>query len=296
MSETYLSCTLTTPDPTKREKTAHNLRRDCARPALILNTCQRLEVFAREGVEIPDADSVCEPSVEAKLIRRIARIACGLESRILGELEILGQVRQAYKDFHIRFGKEDPKLDRIFQEALALARKARRVSGIDQNLTGLAALTARRILDTVPPDAPVTIIGSGSIAQGVARYLGKRSKLPVRISSRCPENAFKLAAAIGAFSSGLDELAHTLTDARVIVTATAAPHPILYSAHVPHRDVPQLIIDLGEPPDCDSSLRQRPDVNYVGLLDIEALAQSNTEERKARANVAGRLIDQATGF
>jgi len=296
MTDTFIACTLTSSDASIRELTAHDLRRECARPALILNTCQRLEAFGRQGFDIPHPDSVCETSVELHLVRRLARIAAGLESRILGELEILGQVRQAYKEFHLRFGKDDPKLDRLFQDALSLARKARRISGIDRNLTGLAALTARRIIGHVPADAPVTIIGAGSVAKGVARYLGKRSKLTVRISSRCPENAMRLAAEIGAFSSGLDELAHTLCDARVIVTATAAPHPILYSAHVPHLATPQLIIDLGEPPDCDPALRMRPDIEYVSLLEIESLAQTNTDERRDRAKVAARIIDEATGF
>lgn len=300
MVASLIACDIRISEPTAREVLAVRLRSDCADPVLVLNTCQRLETFGRVAVssveDLEDLQVQCEAQAAAAVVRRLARIAAGLESRILGELEILGQVRQAYKEFSARFGKEDPKLDRLFQKALALARKARRESGIDQNVTGLAALTARRVIASVPEDATVTIVGSGSLAKGVARYLGKRSKLPVRVSSRCPENAMKLAMEVGGFSSGLEDLVPMLADARVIVSATAAPHPLIFSEHVPPRAGGRLILDLGEPPDCAEEVRVRKDIEYVGLLEIEAMAQTNTADRVERAAVAARLIDEATGF
>ena len=114
-------------------------------PVLVLDTCQRIELF---GAPVP-------AYAEAYLTRywedqdafeRLARIAAGLESRVLGELEILGQVRQSYKHFHKNREDEWISLDRIFQDALALARKARKESGIDRNLTSLSGLAARRYL------------------------------------------------------------------------------------------------------------------------------------------------------
>jgi glutamyl-tRNA reductase len=230
---------------------------------------------------------------EEDAIRYFARIATGLESRILGELEILGQVRQAYKDFHQKYGQEDARLDRIFQKSLALARKARRESGIDQNLTGLAALTAQRIIQSVPDNATVTIIGSGPIAKAVARYLGKRTSMPVRVSSRCPENAMKLAMEIGGFASGLDELIPMLKDADVVVSATAAPHPLIYNHHIQASDHSKLIIDLGEPPDCAKEIQERSDIQYIGLIQMESHANSNTLERQNRAKKAAEIIASA---
>lgn len=290
MSDPLIACTLEIPDPESREYFALRLREQSDAPLLVLNTCQRLETYGRNIPPNIPPDVLGGAIGEERAIRHFARIAAGLESRILGELEILGQVRQAYKHFHQRFGKEDARLDRLFQQAIALARKARRQSGIDTNLTGLAALTARRIIESVPDDAPVTIVGSGSIARGVARYLGKRSRLPVRVSSRCPENAMRLAVEIGGFASGLDELAPMLCDARVVVTATAAPHPLIYNRHLPERTGSKLVIDLGEPPDCAPEIRNRADIDYVGLLDMESHARTNTDERKRRAERAADII------
>lgn len=293
MSPPLIVCDLNIPDPTQRESLARGLRSRAEAPLMVLNTCQRLETFGRAfPCHIGDGVS-CNPVSEREIIRRLARIAAGLESRVLGELEIMGQVRDAYKQFQERFGKDDPKLDRLFQKSLALARKARRESGIDRNLTGLASLTARRIMSSVPEDAPVTIVGSGSLAKGVARYLGKRSKLPVHVSSRCPENAMRLAMEIGGFSSGLDELAPMLAHARAVVTATAAPHPLLFDHHLPPLSGGRLVIDLGEPPDCAEEVRSRRDIEYVGLLDVEALAQTNSEARRERAKIAEAVIENA---
>lgn len=259
---------------------------------LVLNTCQRLETFGLAAPVATTADDVVEVEQARDAFRRLARIAAGLESRILGELEILGQVREACKSFSEVYGKDVPELDRLFQDALSLARRARRESGVDRNLTGLASLAARRIIETLPEEAPVAIIGSGSIAKSAARYLGKRSSLPIRVSSRCPENAMKLAMEVGGFARGLDDLAPLIDGVSAVLTATAAPHPLLYDHHLkPSTGAPTLIIDLGEPPDCSPELQVRKDVQYIGLLEVESWAKDNEAERARRAVVAEQIID-----
>jgi glutamyl-tRNA reductase len=290
MDDALIACTLEIPEPQTRERWAKHLRTDLKHPMLVLNTCQRLETYGRQRPEGIPEDIEIKCMEEEEAIRYFARIATGLESRILGELEIMGQVRQAYKDFHQKYGKTDARLDRMFQKGIALARRARRESGIDQNLTGLAALTARRIIESVPDTAPVTIVGSGSLAKGVARYLGKRTRMPVRISSRCPENAMRLAIEIGGFSSGLDELIPMLQEADVVVSATSAPHPLIYNHHLPETGRQKLVIDLGEPPDCALEIQQRSDIEYIGLMQMESHANTNTLERQRRAELAAAII------
>ena len=259
------------------------------RPLLILDTCQRLEVFACPRVDIPQLQTSPQWR-DAVAFERLARIAAGLESRILGELEILGQVRSAYKHFRKSLRSDCCVIDRIFQDALALARRARRESGIDRNLTSLAGLTARQIIERIPDAAPVAVVGSGSIASSVARYLAKRGSSPVRITSRCPERAMTLALKVGGFGAGLDDLHHQLDGVAGIVTATAAPHPVLYPEHIKKAARPLTIIDLGVPPDCDENVQSLEGVHYQGLEAIEAKAQINTEERRQRAEIAARII------
>lgn len=258
-------------------------------PMLILNTCQRLECWgftepATRGLRVRSRFSAIEA------FERLARIAAGLESRILGELEILGQVRNSYKSFREDGGMSHAKLDRIFQDALSLARKARRDSGIDRNLTSLGALASRELMSRVPATAPVAVVGSGSIAASVARYLSKRGEHPIRVSSRCPENAMELAMKCGGFGAGLDQLSHLLDGVEGIVAATAAPHAVIYEHHLAGAKRPLTIIDLGEPADCAPGVRGLDGVTYIPLIEVEERAQLNSDERRRRADAAHEII------
>lgn len=275
--------------PHDRERLIGELTRDPASPRLILSTCQRLECF---GFTIPTIDSIAVRNqwMNAEAFERLARIAAGLESRILGELEVLGQVRTAYKQFRETGGASQSRLDRIFQDVLSLAREARRDSGIDKNLTSLGALAAREILDRMPDTTAAAVVGSGSLAGSVARYLTKRGRCTVRVMSRCPENALTLAMEIGGFGAGLDDLAPLLNGVSAIVTATAAPHPLVYSHHLEGTAKPLVIVDLGVPPDCSPDVAALPDVTYVSLAQIEEKAQINSEDRRKAAAIAATII------
>lgn len=287
----FVACELEVTAPHVREKAVAHLRTIAQPPYLVLDTCQRLECY---GVGVPEIEHLRVKRLydSREAFERLARIAAGLESRILGELEVIGQVRTAYKQFHETTGRSLTVLDRIFQDALALAREARRESEIDSKLTSLSGLAAHALMDRLPDDAPLAVVGSGSLASSVVRSLTKSGKRPVRIASRCPDNALTLAMEVGAFAAGLDELAHLFEDAAGIITATAAPHPLVFTHHLEKARRPLVIVDLGVPPDCGAEIRAMPGVTYLSLSDIESQAQVNSDERKARAEVAARLIHE----
>ena len=276
------------PPSVERERTIRNLRSLDA-PMLILDTCQRLEVYGLPDMPL-DQLPVSAKWQTCEAFERLARIAAGLESRVLGELEVLGQVRAAYKQLHGRDGKAYRALDRTVQDALALARKARRKSGIDTQMTSIGGLAARDILEQIPEDAPLAVLGSGSLALAVIRYLGKRGRASIRVSSRCPENAAVLALKVDGFSGGLDQLAYLLDGVRGILCATAAPHPVLYPGHLEATARPLYITDLSVPPDCSADVPALPDIHYRDLESVEATAQGNWAERAQRADVAAAII------
>ena len=178
--------------PIDRGQCLDQLHGVCRGPLLVLNTCQRLEAFGMQQPELSDLP-IAKVWNDIHAFERLARIAAGLESRIVGELEILGQVRQSYRRFHHLQMKSNLRLDRVFQDALALARRARKKSGIDQNLISISALAARELIDQVSTGEPLAVVGSGSLASSTARYLSKRGSSPIRVMSRCPENAIELA-------------------------------------------------------------------------------------------------------
>ncbi|HQH26280.1 MAG TPA: hypothetical protein PLP17_02700, partial [Oligoflexia bacterium] len=188
-------------NPIERESVVQALRRSAGGSLLVLNTCQRLECF---GFAKPRFDKVrvLAEWKNAEAFERLSRIAAGLESRVLGELEVLGQVREAYRQYRELDAANDALLDRIFQDVLTLARKARRESGIDQKVTSLSALASQALLSRINPGDPIAVVGSGSLAGSVARYLSERGKSPIRIAGRCPENAMRLALRVQGFGCG----------------------------------------------------------------------------------------------
>jgi len=285
----FLGCELEITDPLQREEVVQSLTGRRESPVLVLNTCQRLECFGY-AIHEDHRWQIVKRRDATHAFERMARIAAGLESRIIGELEVLGQVRAAYKCFHEVAGKTEKALDRIFQDALALGRKARQASEVDRNLTSLSALAARTLMKHIPANAPVAVVGAGSLASSSARYLNKRGKHPVRVTSRCPDNAFNLAVELGGFSTALNQMDHLLDGVAGIISATAAPHPLIYPQHVAKAARPLTIIDLGEPPDCDPAVRNIAGVNYISLIEIEKKAHFNTEDRIKRAEVAAQII------
>jgi glutamyl-tRNA reductase len=284
-----IGCSWQAPDPITRAQAVQRLHAQPSPPLLVLDTCQRLETYGFVKPDLPELNLV-ESWNESEAIERLARIAAGLDSRILGELEILGQVRQAYQKFREAGGGAFTRLDRLFQQSLSIARRARKDSGIDANLTSLGALAARELIDVLPEGSPVAVVGSGEVASAVARYLGKRGKLPIRVASRCPENAMTLALQVNGFHSGLDRLDSLLDGVTGIITATAAPHPVVYRQHLDRATKPLRVIDLGEPADCAPCVRNCEFVQYKGLLDVEARAQGNAEERRHRSLRAEAII------
>lgn len=277
---------LSVTEPTERPALVDKLRRE---NWFVLDTCQRLEAF---GCGVPDVDParIVERWTASESFARLVRIATGLESRVLGELEVLGQVRAAYKCFHERTNGSLMDLDRMFQDILALARKARKKSGIDSHITSLSGLAARELLSCVEVGDPLVVIGSGTLAESVVRYLGKRGNSPIRVAGRCPDKAMSLALKAGGFGASLNDLDHLLEGARGIVTATAAPHPVLYPHHLESVVLPITVIDLGEPPDCCETLKDAEGVEYLDLLAIESKSETNWQGREAAAQTAEQVI------
>lgn len=275
--------------PAQREQVVRDLMVNEENPLLVLNTCQRLECY---GFGIPEDSRirVARTYAATEAFERMARIAAGVESRVLGELEVLGQVRTAYKMFRDSAGGNHKVLDRIFQDALALGRAARKASGIDRNLISLSGLATQEMVERVAPGSTVAVVGAGSLAGSIARNLRKRGEYPVRIASRCPDRAFMLAMEVDGFSGALDNLAHLFDGVSGIITATGAPHPLVYPHHLEPIARPLAIIDLGVPPDCASSVRDLAGVDYVSLEAVEAKAQVNSEDRRHRADIAARII------
>jgi len=252
----------------------------------ILSTCQRVELYAAWAGE-PDLPAltaalaadrgVPEPVVSAAATahagdaaaRHLLRVATGLESFVLGEAEVAGQVRAAAEASRSAGG--DVALDRLLDTAVSAARRAHRCTGVAATSRSVAAAA----LDVLAADLPgrrLLLVGAGQVAgtvvdRGVA--LGAR----VTVCNRTRRHADRFAAA-GATAVDLADLPAVLATADVAVLATAAPHPLvdagLLRACRPAGSAPLTLVDLALPRNVHPSVRELPAVRLIDLADLRA--------------------------
>ena len=261
--------------------------------AVCLSTCNRTELYvAGPGAEeraagaLSAADGALYRRGDDEAARHLFRVAAGLDSRVRGETEILGQVRAAYA-----LGAPGPLLDRLFREALRVGRKVRtqaQVGDPGASAASAAAVLAERVLGDLT-DRQVLLIGAGEIGEATAGRLVARGARIAFVANRGEERRARVARRLEAEPLTLREVASALAEADVVVASTNSR-----SFQVSHDDVeralasrerrPLLLIDLAVPRDLDPEIANLP---YAFLYDVddldEAVGTGTVEGAAARA-------------
>ncbi|TML10244.1 MAG: glutamyl-tRNA reductase [Actinobacteria bacterium] len=261
--------------------------------AVCLSTCNRTELYvAGPGAEeraagaLSAADGALYRRGDDEAARHLFRVAAGLDSRVRGETEILGQVRAAYA-----LGAPGPLLDRLFREALRVGRKVRtqaQVGDPGASAASAAAVLAERVLGDLT-DRQVLLIGAGEIGEATAGRLVARGARVAFVANRGEERRARVARRLEAEPLTLGEVASALAEADVVVASTNSR-----SFQVSHDDVeralasrerrPLLLIDLAVPRDLDPEIANLP---YAFLYDVddldEAVGTGTVEGAAARA-------------
>ena len=261
--------------------------------AVCLSTCNRTELYvAGPGAEARAADAL--GAVRGALYRRaddeaarhLFRVAAGLDSRVRGETEILGQVRAAYA-----LGAPGPLLDRLFREALHVGRKVRAQSPLGDPATSAAtaaAVLAERVLGDLEGRA-VLLIGAGEIGEATAGRLVARGARIAFVANRGEERRARVAEKLGARALALTELETGLAEADVVVASTNSRSFVVSRDDVERALAtrerrPLLLVDLAVPRDLDPEIATLP---YAFLYDIddldEAVGTGTAEGAAARA-------------
>jgi glutamyl-tRNA reductase len=262
--------------------------------AVCLSTCNRTELYvAGPGAEERAADAL-GGEIEAALYRHrddeaarhLFRVAAGLDSRVRGETEILGQVRAAYA-----LGAPGPLLDRLFREALRVGRKVRAQSPVGDpaaSAASAAAVLAERVLGDLT-GRQVLLLGAGKIGERAAGRLAARGARIAFVANRGEERRVSLARRFGAVPLALEDTGEALAAADVVVSSTRSTELVLTSDLVERvlasrERRPLLLIDLAVPRDLDPSIAELP---YAFLYDVddldEAVGTGNAEGAAARA-------------
>jgi glutamyl-tRNA reductase len=230
-------------------------------------------------------------------VRHLFIVAAGLDSQVLGETEILGQVRRAY-DAARAAGTTNRDMDLILSGALAAGRRVRRETMLGRHPASVSSAAVDLLAKQWGPIASrgVVVIGAGEAAEGILRALHQRGATNVSLLNRHPERARVLGEAWGATVGDLGALEKTLAAADLLVVATASAHPLIAAAELGrvaacrgNRDL--FVIDLGVPRNVDPGIRGLPGVQLFDLDDLQRLCCPAGGMASAALQEAERVID-----
>jgi glutamyl-tRNA reductase len=233
----------------------------------------------------------------AEAARHLFRVTAGLDSMIVGEAEIQGQVKRAY-ELALVEGGTGPILNRLFRGALAAGGRARDETGISEkglSISSVAVELARRTLGDLA-DRRVLVIGAGETAELVARALLARGVMTVFVANRRYDRAIGLAQRFGGNAVRFEELPEQLEAADIVVSATNSPHHIVERDDIAQvmatRDGrPLLLVDIAVPRDIEPACREIAGVSLHDVDDVQQIVERNASGREAEAVRAERIIE-----
>jgi len=282
---------------------------------IILGTCNRTEIYclsSETGKEslldwIHRANDL-EPgelndhfySFEGEeAARHLVRVASGLDSLVLGETQILGQLKEAWQLAHDA-GSMGKVLDRLFQHTFAAAKAIRTNSGISQHPVSVAytaVVLARQIFSELQ-SRTVVLVGAGEMIQLCGRHLRDQGIANLLIVNRSLDKAKELAAEFDGRAMTLDQLAEALPQADILISSTASPEPVIRKDDVraalkKRRHRPMFMVDIAVPRDIETAVSSLKDVYLYTIDDLQQVVDENMQQRSLAAESAVSDINTA---
>jgi len=285
---------------------------DAVAEAVLLSTCNRTEIYAvvededarsrvldllaqDRGVERESLEKDTYWLTDAEAVRHLYRVASSLDSMVVGEAEILGQVREAY-----RSATEEhctgPVLNRLFHTSLRVGKKVRSETGIgDSSLSvpHVAVKLAEEVFGTLQGRRAL-VLGAGEMSELVIKHLKGRGVGEIRIANRTPERARLLAERVGGRAVSFEALSDELVDVDVVVSSTGAGEWVVRSetvaAALDRREEPLFFIDIAVPRDVDPVVQTLERTFLYDIDDLQAVVERNADDRGAAAEKGEAMV------
>jgi len=285
-----------------------------AQEAVIVSTCNRTEIYAQaEHMDSQiihhwlaefhrlDPEALRENSYhfeQQDAVNHIMRVACGLDSMILGEPQVLGQVKQAYSDAR-NSGLVKSEFERLFQHTFSVAKKVRTETEIGANAVSVAYASvqlAKHIFSSLEK-SQVLLIGAGETIELVAKHLFQQNVKKLTVANRTLAKAALIAEPLGASVLTLAQIPHHLKDADIVISSTASQLPILGKGMVERalkerRHKPMFLVDLAVPRDIEGEVGDLDDAYLYTVDDLQHIVEKNLASRQDAAKQAQQMIDQ----
>lgn len=284
--------------------------------AVILSTCNRVEIYAATQLEPaaafvalrefllthhnfrgPVADEIYKLA-EPLSLEHLFKVASGLDSMVLGETEILGQLKDAY-ELALQHKQTGARLNKAFQRAFNTAKHIRTETNIQRGSTSVAAVAvelAEKIFSTLH-GRTVMVIGAGDMSAKTARALVSRGAKNIIVTSRTFENAFALATEFGGRAIPFDNWSDEFDAVDIAISSTAAPHPILDRTRLEplmkrrkHR--PLLLIDIAVPRDIHPEVNFMENVYLYNVDDLQSIAEDYLKQRREEIIRCEKIIGE----
>jgi glutamyl-tRNA reductase len=277
----------------------------------LLSTCNRTELYAvadDEGRALGewlahheddahDLQGYLYWHYDANAVRHLFRVATGLDSLVLGEPQILGQVKHAWAAARAA-GSLGGQLDRLFQQAFVTAKRARTDTRIGANPVSIASAAVRLAQGSFarPEESSVLLIGAGETIELVARHLAQSQVKRLLVANRTLTHAQALASRHGGVALPLAEIDRHLGEVDIVFAATASREPVLQRAQVAsalaqRRHRPMLLLDLAVPRDIAADVGALKDVFLYTIDDLERVVEDNRRSRREAAEAAEAIVD-----
>lgn len=293
-----------------------NARPSAISELVILSTCNRLELYAAVGRDaegaltglLSEGTGVSADELQPVLytltgddaVRHLCRTAAGLESMVIGEPQILGQVSEAFATASAN-GAAGHMMSTLFRGAIRAGRRARAETGISRNPTTVSSV-AVKLASTAFPDlasASVVVVGAGEMAELAVSALHYRGVNDISVVSRTREHADRLCDRVGGRAMSLERLQDALDGADVVITSTSAPHHVITRQMVStamslRPDRQMLIIDIAVPRDVDPSVETVPNVCCADLDVLERRIAAGLHERETEVPQVEAVVEQET--
>jgi glutamyl-tRNA reductase len=282
--------------------------------AVILSTCNRVEIYAATSLEPaaaftelreflvtchdyrdPLTDEIytlCEP----QSVEHLFRVACGLDSMVLGETEILGQLKKAY-EAALQHQHTGARLNKAFQRAFNVAKQVRTETSIQRGSVSVGSVAvelAEKIFESLN-DRQVMVIGAGDTSEKTARALLSRGAKSILVANRTHDRAMALAQELGGRAVHFNDWSREFAQIDIAISSTSAPHHILDRPRLEplmklRKNRPLLLIDIAVPRDIDPEVNLLPNVYLYNVDDLQTIANDYLKQRKDEIARCERII------
>jgi glutamyl-tRNA reductase len=283
---------------------------------VLVSTCNRVEVYGAtaawvQGKVLRIFQQLCPgldvtPYVYVKegaaAVEHLFSVASGLDSMVIGETEITGQIKSAYQAAQ-QAGLTGRGLNRWFQTALQVAKEVRTHTGIGRGATSVGSVAvelAEKVFAGDLSDKTVMILGAGKMGEACVRHLAKGGTRSVLVANRSLERARTLAAEFGGRALSFDERLTAISEADIVVSSTGSPTTVLHKAELagilPARaNRPLILVDIAVPRDIAADVEELDNVYLYNIDHLEAIVRENSRMREQELSRCHEIIARRAG-